>query len=623
EFRAALETFGSLYSSLASVGPSPDGGFSATVAQITWAPGQAQPAQPTQPTLPTPALPDPNNAAQTLSVGARADLERAVREELRRSLEDEVREELSAELRREEEQRLRGELEIQVRRQLLAELAPGLGESSVTVRDGSVHVQTSGPFIAVRPPKQVQVTSEQSPEALEVFRDEAQEHLQTITDGIKQLEQSPGDMSAVQAIRRAMHTLKGAAGMMGFTLIQRLAHTSEDLLDQLTDGAFAITPAMVGLTLDTAEALDQMVSGAIPDSVDQQRLVQALIVRYGAITGATDLPDFSAEEPESEGIAIALGAEDEDASAAPAASDGSDLSVRLQLSKLDELVNIFSELVQRRTIAEERITRLAQKVSETMGISGRVRELGAQIEGRFETVMLPSGAPGGLMNSPSVAPGGARGMPDTRGANRVNAGFDALEMDHYDEFHYLSRGLSEGVSDLVSLGREMERLIGELQFSATVENRLSSDFQDRLLRARLVPVRSLAPRLYRAARTSAQKEGKEIEFFIEGGDTEVDRKVIEAVEGPLLHLVRNAVNHGIERPEDRLAVGKPRAGKIIVAAAYEGNQVVISVHDDGAGIDPERIRTVAASRGQIEPTERFTEREAVNLIFQPGISTAA
>lgn len=628
EFHSALDGFGALTSTLANIGPTPDGGYSATIAHIAWAPTQQLPQAPSggvvesRPNAETPSQ-------QTLTPGARAALERSVREELRRSLEDEVREELGAELRREEEQRLRGELEIQVRRQLLADLAPGLGESSVTVRDGSVRVQTSGPFIAVRPPRQVRVTSEQSPEALEIFRDEAMEHLQTITTGIAQLERTPSDMGAVQSIRRAMHTLKGAASMMGFTIIQRLAHTSEDLLDRLTDGAFAITPTMVSLTLDTAEALDQMVSGAIVETGDQQRLAQSLIARYAAITGApADLGDLAEAdvdaEQEPEAVPIALGGEDDQAPG-PIASDGGDLSVRLQLSKLDDLVNLFSDLVQHRTIADERTVRLAQLVGDVARIGARLRDIGNTFETRFETALLPSGRQSGMLggaNDAIAARPPMHNSPRPGQANGANAGFDDLEMDRYNEFHRLLRGLSEGSTDLVALSREMEKLMGELQFSATSETRLSSDFQDRLLRARLVPVSSLAPRLYRTARTSAARMGKEIEFYVEGGDTEVDRKVIEAVEGPLLHLVRNAVNHGIERPDVRVAQGKPPAGKIVVAATYEGNQVVIAVHDDGSGIDPERVRMVAVSRGQLDPDAQLSEREAINLIFQQGVSTA-
>ncbi len=196
-------------------------------------------------------------------------------------------------------------------------------------------------------------------------------------------------------------------------------------------------------------------------------------------------------------------------------------------------------------------------------------------------------------------------------------------MDRYTEFHRLSRGLAESVTDVVTLNQEMEALLRETQTSFVRENRLSSEFQDRLLKARLVPLQSLVPRLYRAVRGTSLAEGKEVEFFVEGGETEVDRKVFEEVEGPLLHLVRNAVSHGIEKPDVRAKARKPRAGRVTVAAAYDGNSVVISVRDDGAGIDPNRIRSTAIARGWLDRNATLSDKDAMNLIFQPGVTTAA
>ncbi|HLJ80398.1 MAG TPA: chemotaxis protein CheW, partial [Ktedonobacterales bacterium] len=316
-----------------------------------------------------------------------------------------------------------------------------------------------------------------------------------------------------------------------------------------------------------------------------------------------------------------------------------DLSVRLQLSKLDDLVNLFGELLINRSILEERIDRLNRLVSDSVVVGDRLRDVGGQLETRFEAATLPSGRGGSPLGGPGTAQqrdpaaswasstpaaprvisGGLQPMPQT--PHYTNE-FDELELDRYTEFHRLSRGLSEGVADAVTLSHEMETLIRECQTSFARENRLTSDFQDRLLKARLVPLQSLVPRLYRTARASALREGKEIEFYAEGMSTEVDRKVFEELAGPLLHIVRNAVNHAIERPNVREMEGKARAGKILVAATYEGNQVVISVRDDGAGINPEKIRETAIARGWIDPYANLTEKDALNLIFQPGVSTA-
>ncbi|HZC06892.1 MAG TPA: response regulator, partial [Ktedonobacterales bacterium] len=608
QFRSTLDSLSRMSASFGVGGPTPDGGFSATVAQINWAPSSPSASMP---------------AVEALGPGQRAELERSVREDLRRSLEDEVRQEIAADIRREEEQRIRQELEVQIRRQMMfSALGPGMGDSSVSVTGGGVEVRPQA-----RAAHEVQVTNEQSPEMLEVFREEAQEHLQTITSGIADLERAPGDTNAIQTVRRAMHTLKGAAGMMGFVAVQSLAHASEDLLDQLAEHGRPLSAGELSLVFDTAETLDQLITGGMSGR-QQREIAQPLIDRYATLTGTApliNLLDSSDEEVTAESVAIDLGGDPDDASAARSAED---LSVRIKLSKLDELVTLFGDLLVNRSIFEERVGRIYQLVGDSAQASERLREVGSQLETQFETFMLPSGQ-SGAQTPAGQMPAGFRfpWSAPRSGANNAGApghlqDFHELELDRYTEFHRLSRILSEAVTDVLSLNHEMETLIREIQVSFARETRLSSEVQDRLLKARLVPVSSLAPRLYRAARASALKEGKEVEFFVEGGDTEVDRKVIEEVEGPLLHLVRNSVNHGIERPDARMAKGKPRAGKITIAAAYEGNQVVIDVRDDGAGIDPQKVRQTAITRGWIDGYANLSDHDALNLIFQPGVSTA-
>jgi chemotaxis protein histidine kinase CheA/ActR/RegA family two-component response regulator len=623
ELRTAINSFGQIYGALSAVGGAPESGFSATVAHFNW--------QPTEPPAPSyhavESTPQPSWAASPeaeLSPGARVELEREVRDQLRRELEDDVRDEIAAEVRREEEDRLRQELQIQVRRELLTELSPGMGAFGLATTG---QVLPNMPLVSERAPKPVQVTSEFSPEALAVFRDEAQEHLQTITAGIAELERSPGDVGVLQSIRRAMHTLKGAAGMMGFTVIQQIAHASEDQLDQLVATGKGLTPNLLSLLLDTSEGLDQLVSGAVSAPEDQQALLRSLLSRYASAAGK---PTSSLELPHADTARVEITDDADEPATRTTADTASDLSVRLQLSKLDDLVNLFGELLINRSILEERVDRINRVVGDTVVVSERLRDVGTQLETRFEAATLPSGRAGpGVMGS-GAAQGGTRGANSGRGVvgglradtPSFSNEFDELELDRYTEFHRLTRGLSEGVADVVTLSHEMEAIIRECQASFARESRLSSDFQDRLLKARLVPLESLVPRLYRAARASALREGKEIEFFSEGTSTEVDRKVFEEVAGPLLHLVRNAVNHGIEPPQVREAAGKPSAGKILVSAAYEGNQVVISVRDDGAGIDPEKISATATARGWIDAYASLSEKEAINLIFQPGVTTA-
>jgi len=619
DLRLMMANFGQIFQSISSVGGAPEHGFSATVAQFAW--------NPAPPAAPERTVSSASSETPALTPGMRAELERDVREQLRRLLEDEVRAEIAAEVRRDEEDRLRQELQIQVRRQLLTELTPGM--ASDALGQGVGGVLSALPPMSVgsgRGSKPVQITSEQSPEAMEVFREEAQEHLQTITAGIAQLESAPHDTGALQNIRRAMHTLKGAAGMMGFSIIQQTAHASEDLLDRLVEGTLTLTPDVLSLLLDTSEALDFMATRVLNQPAEQQRSLQSLASRYTELTGI-EIPEEFLGEPSAtprttDPVMIGLEEESEEGAEQHSAPDGTDLSVRLQLSKLDELVNLFGELLINRSVLEERVDRLNRLVNDSNVVGERLREVGSQIETGIEAATLPSGpgSVGSLMGNGQGQSGRGGWLPFAKGQS--SQGFHELELDRYNEFHLLTRNLNESITDTLTLTHEMESVLRECQASFARESRLSSDFQERLLKARLVPLQSLVPRLYRAARGSALREGKEIEFFADGTDTEVDRKVFEEVAGPLLHLVRNAVNHGIERPEVREAAGKPRVGKILVSAAYEGNQVVIAVRDDGAGIDPQHIRETAIARGWIDSYSQLSEKEAINLIFQPGITTA-
>ena len=475
-------------------------------------------------------------------------------------------------------------------------------------------------------------------EATDIFRLEAEEHLQTISFHVAALEKDPTNRDLIQGIRRATHTLKGAAGMMGFRSIAELSHISEDLLESIMEGNTAVSSPVLSLILDTAETLDQLINsyGAEPQRDDEK--VQALRKRYESLLGeqGTSLVtldeeidadiDASDELETQVNTVVASGQPTE--TNAQRASRG-ELSVRVRLQKLDELVNLFGELLVNRSILEERIERLVRLVADVGVSSNRLRDVGQKLESRFEAATLPSG------HSVQVMPGeGNRSMMNGQSQNgngngnrgRVEpehlADFDELELDRYTEFHQLARGLSETVSDMSTLGTEMEAVIRECEGVFARENRLNTTFQDRLMKARLVPLSTMTPRLYRAARSVALKQHKEFEFLLEGEETEVDRTVYEEIAGPLLHLMRNAVNHAIETPDVRVQNGKIPAGHIKLSAAYEGNQVVITVRDDGRGINPETVRKAAIARGLIRPDQALSDNDVIDFIFQPGFSTA-
>ncbi|OLC60535.1 MAG: hypothetical protein AUH89_04060 [Ktedonobacter sp. 13_1_40CM_4_52_4] len=625
--------------------------------------------------------------SRPLSLAARSELERQLRNEIRqefeakRQLQERVAGSENTGSLQELEAQLRNEIEIQVRQEFLNQITEGAGDvfnqsmqqtlmppapaaprtsNFVDQARQATGLPTSGtpaseyevsqniytaPTISqqasatpVAPVMRSQPARKQKPlsssafsgdfseEAAEIFRLEAEEHLQTIIMHVAALEKAPTNRELIQGVRRATHTLKGAAGMMGFRAIADLSHIFEDLLDSIMEGSTVISPAVLSLILDTSETLDLLITGKGADAQDEEAKVQLLRVRYAGLLGdqsmlgnadadAIDADDLNEEGDDNSSVAgVVAGTQTTETNAQRAARG--DLSVRVRLKKLDELVNLFGELLVNRSILEERVSRLVQLVSDVGVSSNRLRDVGQKLESRFEATTLPSG------RSIQVMPGEglqSKGFSLSSNGNRNRtepdhlADFDELELDRYTEFHQLARGLSEGISDMTTLSTEMEAIIRDCEGVFARENRLNTTFQDRLMKARLVPLSTMTPRLYRAARAVA---------LLEGEGTEVDRTVNEEIAGPLLHLMRNAVNHAIETPEVRILKGKPPAGQIKLSAAYEGNQVVITVRDDGVGIDPDHIRRAAIARGFVGSDQVLNDNDIIDLIFRPGFSTA-
>ncbi|HEY7347248.1 MAG TPA: Hpt domain-containing protein [Ktedonobacterales bacterium] len=639
----SMRACGPLISSiLAMAAPNEEGGFSATVARFSWSP--------------------PASAKPELSASLTGEL----RAQLRAEVESRMRAEIVEQVRQEETNRIRAELEVQVRQQFLAEIqrntvAPPSERPAAYVFSPSLLANIPQPVVLEQ--KRTVRATEQSEETLEVFRAEAEEHLQNIDTGVTALQRSPEDRETLQGIRRATHTLKGAAAMMGFVHIADLAHVFEDLLDRMMEGSIEINTDALSLILDTSEALELLVTGRTSKQGGDAAVVESLRPRYHSLLGQesvadvgpvsapagteTTLADLESEAvagqaPSTDqgehqaGLLVALATHGE-------AADKSDLSVRIRLKKLDELVDLFGELLVNRSVLEERLSRMMRMVSDVGLSSARLQEVGTNLESRFEAVTLPSGRIGqsAILESTSIAGSASgpleqgassrgRGIGLPSGALGGNAGkvathladFDELELDRYSEFHRLTRGLSEGVSDMATLSMEMEAIIRECESLFLKETRLSSSFQDQLLKVRLVPISTMIPRLHRAASAVALRLGKEIDLAVEGEETEVDRTIYEEMAGALLHVVRNAVTHAIELPEAREASGKPRAGQITLSASHEGNQIVVTVRDDGTGIDAEKVRNTAISRGLLDARAPLSEQAVLNLIFRPGFSTA-
>ena len=459
-----------------------------------------------------------------------------------------------------------------------------------------------------------------SEELLETFREESDEHLASVNEHLRALQQDPRQRDRVQEIRRSIHTIKGAAGVVGLQAANRLAHRCEDLLDQLYDLDIAPTGAGLDLLFATADTLDDIAHGrAAGPSLDQK--IQLLCDGFERESSTTPTEPIAAE-PISEAVAPLVPAApsfDIPLSAAlddhPKTSERATQYVRVSLDRIEELIKLVSELMVNRSALDQHYAHYTREVGE-MGLSvDRLRRLTSKLETEYTVGQLLDQSGGQRTRVPTLAPNALTSSTKE---------FDELEFDRYTDFHLISRDLTETSVDLGSANTQLRGVAGELHASILRVNRLSSDVQDRLMRLSMSPVSSIENRLHRTVRVTAGKRNKLVDFRLEGSDVALDKGILEDVVAPLEHLLRNAVDHGIEPPEERIKAGKPDRGIITIRALLEGTQVSIEVRDDGRGLDPEKLRTKAVESGRYSGAEaqRLSHRELYSLLFQPGFSTA-
>jgi chemotaxis protein histidine kinase CheA len=452
---------------------------------------------------------------------------------------------------------------------------------------------------------------------LETFRSEVGERIASLQSGLLQLEETPDSPDVMNAIFRDAHTIKGSAKMMGFEAIKELAHRMEDVLGDVKDGRLALGPALADILLQSSDQIMRLLESldrpdeipdatkALMDALDQAR-VRAGSARQpkeprpeepeavekkkepegesapvtetlGAARAASKL---SVKATESESGAAVVGrpkpSEDElqAATGAPAATASEHTgasartetfvnpigqSIRIEASKVYELIDQAGEAV----IGEIRLEELSRRLSEFM------RDLEARMR-RF------------------------------RHKQDAQAFSDALE-DVRQKIGSISAQLMETV---LSQSRGLDRL------------------QEQAMGLAMLPTASIFAPFPRLVRNLSRELGKEVELEMDGGGTELDKQVLEQIVDPIRHLLINAVDHGIERPDERVRKGKPRKGTLRVAARQRGRQVVIEVSDDGKGIDPKAVRETALKKGLIVEADELSESESLSLLFRPGFSTA-
>lgn len=532
--------------------------------------------------------------------------------------------------------------------------------SSPTTEQRATNVSTSAAGSKIESAPVTEATSESrmpeiSAELLEVFLPEAEEHLRVMTLSLPALAAQPGNKSLLQEIRRSAHSLKGSAAVVGFEQVAKLAHRAEDLLDLLYEGELTLTAEHLQVLFASTEALENLLNNR-----PTQGMLTALYETYAELldshaeaskrpaapTPVESEPDAVVGErphrntkPLPHEMPSAAGQSAPAAEPIPATVVHRGKDVRVPIERLDAVVKLVTELLVTQAGFEQNMGRLQRQLEEIRDNSLRLARVSAKMEVQFEASTLggkPLASPA-WTNSGNLPPSAGKpragatwnsSSPELFSAPAVTSqtyGFDALEFDRYTEFHLLLRELTEATSDVQTLERELNEVKTVFESSLNRQARLCSEIQEQLMRLRMVPLSSLSTRLHRTAHTVAARRDKLVDFAIEGEDTRLDKTVIEEIADPLLHLLRNAIDHGIEPAAVRQAQGKAAKGTIRLRAFHEGTQTVIQIGDDGAGLDVARIAEKALKSGLLNPAERarMSDEELFALIFLPGFSTAA
>lgn len=412
------------------------------------------------------------------------------------------------------------------------------------------------------------------------FLVESHENLDQLDQDLVALEREPGSRELLSSIFRTVHTIKGTCGFLAFGTLESVTHVGENLLSRLRDGEMTLTPQLTTVLLEMVDAVRSLLatieqSGGEGDA-DYSELVGRLnAVLEGALAeGATDTTSV-----------------DDQAETVDAPPDA-----------VGEAEPLLGELLVERGLSRDDLT-LALVEQEL----GDPRPLGE--------ILADDGAltPKEVSDALEGQVGARRSVADSS----IRVDVDLLD------------GLMNLVGELVLtrnqlLQRAATRQDGELQRTAHRLNLIAGELQEGVMKTRMQPIDSVWSKLPRVVRDLCVTLGKSVRVEMEGRDTELDKTILEAVKDPLTHLVRNSVDHGVERLAVRVAAGKPPEGRLLLRAFHEGGQVNIEITDDGAGIDPVTLRAKAVSLGMLTPeaAERLGDRETLNLIFHPGFSMA-
>ncbi|GAB6404735.1 Hpt domain-containing protein [Pseudomonas sp. MHK4] len=425
-------------------------------------------------------------------------------------------------------------------------------------------------------------------ELLDIFLEEGFDIIESSGAALLRWQAEPSSRQEMETLLRDLHTLKGGARMVEIAPIGDLAHELEFLYEGLSTGVLQPTPALFELLQRSHDRLAQMLDAAragepLPPA---DRLIDAIQNFSHPVLPGSPAP-------------LTVSAKAETPLLQPdAAAD----MVKVSAELLDDLVNLAAETSIFRGRIEQQVNDAQVALNEMETTIERMRD---------QLRRLDTETQGRILSRQQVD------------ADRLGyEEFDPLEMDRHSQLQQLSRALFESASDLLDLKETLDRRNQDAENLLQQQGRINTELQEGLMRSRMVPFERMLPRLKRIVRQVASELGKDVEFIVGNAEGEMDRNVLERMAAPLEHMLRNAVDHGLEPASVRIAAGKPAQGRITLDLLREGGDIIFDIRDDGAGVPLEAVRRKAIKRGLLAADSVISDHDVLQFILQPGFSTA-
>ncbi|WP_346293778.1 hybrid sensor histidine kinase/response regulator [Sphaerothrix gracilis] len=443
---------------------------------------------------------------------------------------------------------------------------------------------------------------------------------------VEQLEATPGQYGAI-----AQQAIAAWRRSQALVLTGQLSLLPQTIVD-LEDTPTAEQPQVAAVKADRLPAADALVADALVTEAAEMTGTAEFDFPAVADSAGVDLPSPAAAQPE---LAKTAGASLWPDSATPspsfkalevqpdtaASAEEPDTTVRVSVKRLNLLNDLMSELTIERNSLTLNVNRLRSLVDMLKQRVGTLETANSQLRSAYDQVIIRQPT---LPSAALVATSPARSREHSQPTTVIDNGFDSLEMDRYSELHLLSQEMMETIVQIQEVTSDVELELAETEQTGRSFNKTGKQLQNGLTQIRMRPLSDILERFPRALRELCLQHGKEAELKIVGGSTLVDRNILENLADPLMHLLRNAFDHGLETPTARSASGKPRQGLITIRAACHHNRTVITLKDDGRGIDLEKIRQRAEQMGlDTELLAAASEQDLLSLIFEPGFSTSA